>query len=116
MASPLMAGDCGEHRKIATSATSPASTMRLIEWVAAIGSSMVFAFTPWAAALAATSGAMRSALVRPGWTSVTLMLSGPNSSAMFLVSAATATLRMLPTVLPVWRADNPLMLTMRPQP
>ena len=45
-----------------------------------------------------------------------MMLSGPNSSAMFLVSAATATLRMLPTVLPVWREDNPLLLTMRPQP
>src|ERR1700730_15841145 len=40
----------------------------------------------------------------------------PSSSARILVRAATATLRMLPTVEPVERAARPLMLTMRPLP
>jgi hypothetical protein len=34
---------------------------------------------------------------------------------MFFVSAATATLRMLPTALPERRAARPLTLTIRPQ-
>ena len=45
---------------------------------------------------------------------VTLMPPGPNSSARFLVSAATPILRMLPMMEPVERAARPLILMMRP--
>ena len=47
---------------------------------------------------------------------VTLMPSRPSSSARFLVSAATATLRTVPVIAPVDRAASPLMLMIRPQP
>ena len=59
-------------------------------------------------------GAVRSVRVAPGCTTFTWMPEGPNSSAMFLARAATATLRMLPTVLPLWRAARPLRARRRP--
>ena len=71
---------------------------------------------PCRSARAAITPAVFSVRVRPGWTTVTLMPCGPSSSARFLVSATTATLRMLPIVEPVLRAASPLMLMMRPQP
>jgi hypothetical protein len=112
----LIARDFGEHRKTTTCATSLASSRSRMELRSAIACSTACGAVPCAVARAATSGAVRSVRVRPGCTTVTLMPEGPSSSARFLVSAATATLRMLPTVLPVWRAASPLTLTMRPQP
>jgi 5,10-methylenetetrahydromethanopterin reductase len=52
----------------------------------------------------------------PGCTTTSDMRWGASSSARFLVSAATATFRMLPTVDPVVRAASPEMLTIRPPP
>ena len=67
-------------------------------------------------ARSSTAGRVRSVKVAPGCTQVTLMPKGPSSSARFLLSDDTATLRSDPTMLPVWRAARPLMLTMRPHP
>ena len=67
-------------------------------------------------ARAATSGAVFSVRVSPGCTAVTLMPSGPSSSARFLTSAATATLRIEPIAEPVCRAASPEMQMIRPQP
>ena len=88
----------GLHRNTITSATSAAETSRPID-------------TPEASA-----GGRRSVIVGPGCTTVTLTPDGPSSSARFFVRAATATLRTDPTTEPVWRAANPLTLTIRPQP
>ncbi len=41
---------------------------------------------------------------------------GPSSSARFLVSAETPTLRSVAMGRPVWYAAKPPMLMMRPQP
>ena len=71
---------------------------------------------PWASASRATTPGVASVRVRPGCTTVTLMPLGPSSSARFLVSAATATLRIEPTAEPVERAPSPEMLMMRPHP
>lgn len=99
-----------------TLATSLVSTTWPIELPDATCLSISSADTPCAAALSATGAAVRSVRVSPGWTTVTLIPAGPHSSAMFLLSAATAILRMMPTAFPVWRAAKPLTLTMRPQP
>src|SRR3954471_18842983 len=98
IASPLMATLRGEQRNAITSATSAAVTSLPID------------------AASGPTGGIRSVTVGPGCTTVTLIPDGPSSSARFLVSAATATLRTLPTTEPVWRAANPLTLTIRPQP
>jgi hypothetical protein len=66
-----------------------------------------------AAICAATSGAVRSVRVRPGCTTVTLMPEGPSSSAMVVVSAATATLRMLATATCTWAASVATSLSPR---
>ena len=88
----------GLARNAITSATSAAVTRRPIETDSA-----------------KCAGGVRSVTVAPGCTTVTLMPCGPSSSARFLVNAETATLRMLPSVLPVCRAARPLTLTIRPQ-
>ena len=72
--------------------------------------------TPASAALAAITPGVFSVRVRPGCTTVTLMPDRPNSSARFLVSAATPTLRTEPTADPVLRAPSPDTLMMRPHP
>ncbi len=41
---------------------------------------------------------------------------GTGSSARFYVSTATGTLRIEPTIDAIYRAFNPLKLTIRPQP
>jgi hypothetical protein len=72
--------------------------------------------TPWAVVRAAMVPGVASVLVVPGWTTVTFTPDGPNSSARFLVIAATETLRMDPIVEPVLRAASPLTLIIRPHP
>src|SRR3954447_1794231 len=98
IASPLIATLRGLHRKRITSATSVAVTSRPID------------------TRDGSAGGWRSVIVGPGCTTVTLIPDGPSSSARFLVSADTATLRTDPTTEPVWRAARPLTLTIRPHP
>ena len=71
---------------------------------------------PFDSAICAIRSGVASVRVRPGCTTVTLIPSGPSSSARFLVSAATDTLRIDPTVFPLPRAARPETLTIRPQP
>ena len=59
---------------------------------------------------------MTSVIVSAGWTTLTLMPCGPSSSDRFFVSAATATLRIVPVTEPVRRAATPATLTIEPQP
>src|SRR3954466_1564499 len=96
IASPLMATPRGGHRKADTAAAPRAVTSRPIDTASG------------------PTGGTRSVTVGPGCTTVTLMPDGPSSSARFFVSAATATLRTLPTIEPVWRVASPLTLTIRP--
>lgn len=114
--SPLMARDLGEAKNTTTSATSWALTIRPVEFPECNSSHTCDASIPRLRAVFLTNASVRSVSVSPGCTAVTLMPCVPNSSARFLVMATTATFRMLPTALPVFRAAKPLMLKMRPHP
>src|SRR5205085_9660172 len=99
---PWMAPLRGEARNAPTHATSSASTRcPMLLRVSAVSASA--ADRPRAAARRATTPGVASVRVRPGCTTVTLMPDGPSSSARFLVSAATETLRIEPIVDPVER-------------
>ena len=106
-ASPLTATAHGAARKTTTSATSSAVTMRP-GWCPRRGRP---APGPRCARSRRrgrrSSRGVRSVSTRPGCTTVTPMPCGPSSSARFAVSAATATLRMLPGIEPVRRALRP---------
>src|SRR6478736_3283374 len=100
--SPLMATERGEARKATTYATSRASTMRPIEVVLA--------------ARCSVADSVRSVRVAPGCSATTLIPFGPSSSARFLVSAETPTLRIVAIGRPVPYAASPPILMIRPQP
>ena len=115
-ASPLRATLLGLARKATTDATSSAVTRRPIETPPSSARSSSSTVVPRDCAIAAIASGVRSVRVMPGCTTVTLTPRGPSSSARFFVIAETATLRIVPTTLPVWRAARPAMLTIRPQP
>ena len=103
--SPLIARARGEHRNSTTSATTSSAVTR---WrmllVAFISASTCAGGTP-RAQRSAPPGQRCARCGSPGYADH-LDAGRASSSARFLVSADTATLRMLPTVLPVWRAAS----------
>src|SRR3546814_2769597 len=76
----------GDARKVTTSATSSASMIRCIEFVA-IPRSTSACERPDSSDSRAIRAVNLSVRVTPGWTTVTLIPLGPSSSARFLVSA-----------------------------
>ena len=97
-------------------AMSSESMIVRTEFPDAIRASASSSEMPFDSAICAIRSGVASVRVSPGCTTVTLIPSGPNSSARFLVIAATDTLRIEPTVLPEPRAASPDTLMIRPQP